>query len=149
MSVRFEMVLNEFDEVEYIMDKKLCEDKDFAEFMDFVEELAKENEQLKKQLSKYYKPKISIFNKDKGDWKWNDNNDIILNIRNGKSFYLRNSGAVENLVALLNGQQELIEEKSNAITLMGAFIKSKGFSVDDFDEWISKDWHNANESYGE
>ena len=46
---RFEVVLNEFDEVEYIMDKKLCEDKDFAEFMDFVEELAKENEQLKKE----------------------------------------------------------------------------------------------------
>ena len=46
---RFEVVLNEFDEVEYIMDKKLCEDKDFAEFMDFVEELAKENEQLKRQ----------------------------------------------------------------------------------------------------
>lgn len=47
---RFEVVLNEFDEVEYIMDKKLCEDKDFAEFMDFVEELAKENEQLRKEL---------------------------------------------------------------------------------------------------
>lgn len=47
---RFEVVLNEFDEVEYIMDKKLCEDKDFAEFMDFVEELAKENEQLKQKL---------------------------------------------------------------------------------------------------
>lgn len=47
---RFEVVLNEFDEVEYIMDKKLCEDKDFAEFMDFVEELAKDNEQLKQKL---------------------------------------------------------------------------------------------------
>lgn len=45
---RFEVVLNEFDEIEYIMDKKVCEDKDFAEFMDFVEELAKENEQLRK-----------------------------------------------------------------------------------------------------
>lgn len=50
---RFEVVLNEFDEVEYIMDKKLCEDKDFAEFMDFVEELAKENEQLQKQIQNY------------------------------------------------------------------------------------------------
>ena len=47
---RFEVVLNEFDEVEYIMDKKLCEDKDFAEFMDFVEELAEENKTLKAQL---------------------------------------------------------------------------------------------------
>lgn len=51
---RFEVVLNEFDEVEYIMDKKLCEDKDFAEFMDFVEELAKENEQLRKKLEQIY-----------------------------------------------------------------------------------------------
>lgn len=48
---RFEVVLNEFDEVEYIRDKKLCEDKDFAEFMDFVEELAKENEQLKSRIA--------------------------------------------------------------------------------------------------
>ena len=51
----------------------------------------------------------------------------------------------EKVCNLLNEQQELIEEKSNAITLMGAFIKSKGFSIDDFDEWISKDWHNAKE----
>ena len=50
---RFEVVLNEFDEVEYIMDKKLCEDKDFAEFMDFVEELAKENEQLKQKIQRW------------------------------------------------------------------------------------------------
>lgn len=50
---RFEVVLNEFDEVEYIMDKKLCEDKDFAEFMDFVEELEKDNEQLQKQIQIY------------------------------------------------------------------------------------------------
>lgn len=50
---RFEAILNEFDEVEYIMDKKLCEDKDFAEFMDFVEELAKENEQLRKELDSF------------------------------------------------------------------------------------------------
>ena len=50
---RFEVVLNEFDEVEYIIDKKFCEDKDFAEFMDFVEELAKENEQLRKENEEY------------------------------------------------------------------------------------------------
>jgi len=49
---RFEVVLNEFDEVEYIMDKKLCEDKDFAEFMDFVEDLGKENERLRKRVEK-------------------------------------------------------------------------------------------------
>lgn len=48
---RFEVVLNEFDEVEYIMDKEMMEDRDFAEFMDFVEILAKVNEQLRTQLA--------------------------------------------------------------------------------------------------
>ena len=37
---RFEVVLNEFDEVEYIIDKEMMEDRDFAEFLDFVEGLA-------------------------------------------------------------------------------------------------------------
>ena len=46
---RFEVVLNEFDEVEYIMDKELYEDRDFVEFMDFVEDLGKENERLKEE----------------------------------------------------------------------------------------------------
>ena len=44
---RFEVVLNEFDEVEYIMDKEMMEDRDFAEFIDFVEDVCTENEQLK------------------------------------------------------------------------------------------------------
>jgi len=47
---RFEVVMNEFDEVEYIMDKVMMEDRDFAEFMDFVETVCKENEHLKLQL---------------------------------------------------------------------------------------------------
>lgn len=47
---RFEVVMNEFDEVEYIMDKAMMEDRDFAEFIDFVEDVCKENEQLKFQL---------------------------------------------------------------------------------------------------
>ena len=57
MRKRFEVILNEFDEVEYIMDKEIMEDRDFAEFMDFVEllarnkdEIVKENEQLKQEL---------------------------------------------------------------------------------------------------
>ena len=41
--------MNEFDEVEYIMDKVAMEDRDFAEFIDFVEDICNENEQLKKQ----------------------------------------------------------------------------------------------------
>lgn len=48
----------------------------------------------------------------------------------------------DEIVDLVNEQQGIIEDKSNVIILMGAFIKSKGFSVDDFNEWISKDWHN-------
>ena len=47
----------------------------------------------------------------------------------------------------MNEQQRLIKEKNNVITLMGAFIKSKGFSVDDFDEWVSEDWHIGDEKY--
>jgi hypothetical protein len=47
---RFEVVMNEFDEVEYIMDKVAMEDRDFAEFIDFVEDICNENEQLKKEL---------------------------------------------------------------------------------------------------
>ena len=45
---RFEVVMNEFDEVEYIMDKTMMEDRDFAEFIDFAEDVCKENEQLRK-----------------------------------------------------------------------------------------------------
>ena len=47
---RFEVVMNEFDEVEYIMDKIAMEDRDFAEFIDFVEDICNENEQLKKEV---------------------------------------------------------------------------------------------------
>ena len=47
---RFEVVMNEFDEVEYIMDKAMMEDRDFAEFIDFVEDVCKENEQLRELL---------------------------------------------------------------------------------------------------
>ena len=47
---RFEVIMNEFDEVEYIMDKVMMEDRDFAEFIDFVEDVCKENEQLKEDI---------------------------------------------------------------------------------------------------
>lgn len=50
---------------------------------------------------------------------------------------------LDDVEELLNEQQSIIEDKSNVIILMGAFIKSKGFSVDDFNEWISKDWHHV------
>ena len=54
---RFEVVMNEFDEVEYIMDKEMMEDRDFAEFIDFVEDVCNENEQLK-QRNKRFEEKI-------------------------------------------------------------------------------------------
>lgn len=50
---RFEVVMNEFDEIEYIMDKEMMEDRDFAEFMDFVEDICNENEQLKKVAEEF------------------------------------------------------------------------------------------------
>ena len=49
---RFEVIINEFDEVEYIMDKEMMEDRDFAEFIDFVEDVCKENKQLKYRIKK-------------------------------------------------------------------------------------------------
>lgn len=52
---RFEVVMNEFDEVEYIMDKEIMEDRDFADFIDFVEEVCKKNEELKQQLTSILK----------------------------------------------------------------------------------------------
>lgn len=55
--------------------------------------------------------------------------------------FVEDEGLVDQVCWCLNEQQELIGEKSNTITLMGAFIKSKGFSVDDFNEWISEDWN--------
>lgn len=99
----YHIINNNVDNMTYF----LQDGNDVVLVINLLNKLYEDNEQLKKQLNKYDKLKISIFNKDKGDWKWNDNNDIILNIRNGKSFYLRNSGAVENLVDLLN---ELAEE---------------------------------------
>ena len=44
----------------------------------------------------------------------------------------------DEIVDLVNEQQGIIEDKNNVIILMGAFIKSKGLSIDDFNEWIKK-----------
>ena len=76
---RFEVVLNEFDEVEYIMDKKLCEDKDFAEFMDFVEELAKENEQLRNRLT--FLNKVISFFADNPMTKYSSKSELLEEMR--------------------------------------------------------------------
>ena len=50
MTAKRFVVMNEFDEVEYIMDKAMMEDRDFAEFMDFVEDVCKENEHIKQTI---------------------------------------------------------------------------------------------------
>ena len=52
---RFEVVMNEFDEVEYITDIVGYEYMDFADFIDFANEMAKENRQLKEELNKLKK----------------------------------------------------------------------------------------------
>ena len=48
---RFDVVMNEFDEVEYITDIVDCEDRDFADFIEFANEMAKENEKLKQSVN--------------------------------------------------------------------------------------------------
>ena len=58
--------MNEFDEVEYIMDKVTMDDRDFAEFIDFVEDICNENEQLKndveywKQVASQYSNELNV-----------------------------------------------------------------------------------------
>ena len=49
---RFDVVLNEFDEIEYITDIVDCEDRDFADFLDYANELANENKELKYHLNR-------------------------------------------------------------------------------------------------
>lgn len=80
---RFEAVLNEFDEVEYIMDKEMMEDRDFAEFMDFVEDVCNENKQLKQQVQKIHK------------------------LINSKIQSARELGSVKTVIALKNLQRAL------------------------------------------
>lgn len=53
---------------------------------------------------------MSIFNNSKGVWKWNNNNDKIMNIKTGQYYLLRNSGGVEALVGVLNDFQERLDE---------------------------------------
>ena len=52
---RFDCVLNEFDEIEYISDIVDCEDRDFPDFLDYVNKMSKENEQLRKSVRRQQK----------------------------------------------------------------------------------------------
>ncbi len=47
---RFNIILNENNEVEYVIDKKQGVEMDFLEFMDFVEQMNEENEFLNSYL---------------------------------------------------------------------------------------------------
>ena len=58
---RFDCVLNEFDEIEYISDIVDCEDRDFPDFLDYVNEMAKENEELKKDIEYYKTERLALF----------------------------------------------------------------------------------------
>ena len=78
--------------------------------------------------------------------KWTDGRYTLM--FDEHTFFVWDNEKEERMTALqvtkkLNEQQGIIEEKNNVITLMGAFIKNNGFSIDDFNEWISKDWHNV------
>ena len=74
---RFEVVLNEFDEVEYIMDKTIMEDRDFAEFIDFVEDVCKENEQLKEE-NKELKQKIEALKIEIAELRESENDNYNI-----------------------------------------------------------------------
>lgn len=82
---RFEVVMNEFDEVEYIMDKVMMEDRDFAEFIDFVEDVCKENEQLKSDKEHLMGCLIRFFGYDDEDIDYNLNRES--NREYGKQYY--------------------------------------------------------------
>jgi len=78
--------------------------------------------------------------------KWTDGRYTLM--FDEHTFFVWDNEKEKRMTALqvtkkLNEQQGIIEEKNNVITLMGAFIKNNGFSIDDFNEWISKDWHNV------
>ena len=47
---RFDYVMNEYDEIEYITDIVDCENRDFVDFLDFANTMANENEQLKQTI---------------------------------------------------------------------------------------------------
>lgn len=129
--IEYVLFIDTSEEVEYMS---------FFEIIDLVNKLNDDNEKLRKKINTYEsepfedglndETKISIFNKDKGDWKWNDNNDTIINIRTGEKFYLRNSGAVENLVELLNEQQATIQRMKHSLnTIYKAFEKHYGYDM--------------------
>ena len=86
--------------------RDLQEDKIFTDYTEIADLLNKQSDEIGnlKSENEWLKKKItpSIYNKKDGDWKWNVDNNTILNINTGEIFYLRNSGAVENLVGLLN-----------------------------------------------
>ena len=85
---RFEVVINEFDEVEYIMDKVAMEDRDFAEFIDFVEDICNENEQLELENNHL----ITVLASIKGLFK---ENSIVTKSEFEKVFYEKLKGDVE------------------------------------------------------
>lgn len=84
------------DENARLLSERIKDLEYFEECVNKAKELKEENKKLEKKITP------SIYNKKDGDWKWNVDNNTILNIRTGEIFYLRNSGAVENLVGLLN-----------------------------------------------
>ena len=139
-----EAELKEKDEIimslrlnEHLLNDKLeISRRNMSKQLERITALEKENTKLKKQLEdckNYNRFRVD----DLVKYNYSEIGEYIDENHTDKP--LRN----DEVCDLLNEQQGIIEEKNNVITLMGAFIKNNGFSIDDFNEWISKDWHNV------
>ena len=139
-----EAELKEKDEIimslrlnEHLLNDKLeISRRNMSKQLERITALEKENTELKKQLEdckNYNRFRVD----DLVKYNYSEIGEYID--ENHTDRPLRN----DEVCDLLNEQQGIIEEKNNVITLMGAFIKSNGFSIDDFNGWISKDWHNV------
>lgn len=115
---RFDYVLNEFDEIEYITDIVDCEDRDFSDFLDFVNDLSKYTEKLErrnKQLHKDYKA-LKI------QYDWLNDCSKELSIRND-----RQAKRLKELYTLV--------EKEDWETLRGIIQELK-----EYEELLQKEW---------
>jgi len=139
-----EAELKEKDEIimslrlnEHLLNDKLeISRRNMSKQLERITALEKENTKLKKQVEdckNYNRFRVD----DLVKYNYSEIGEYIDENHTDKP--LRN----DEVCDLLNEQQGIIEEKNNVITLMGAFIKNNGFSIDDFNEWISKDWHNV------
>ena len=154
----FEVELKEKDEIimslrlnEHLLNDKLeISRRNMKKQLERITALEKENEKLLKQVEdcKDYNSKLyaNCLQKDRRWLKRIKRVEDELEECIKENAKLREMYINDEVCDLLNEQQGIIEEKNNVITLMGAFIKNNGFSIDDFNGWISKDWHNVGDN---